>query len=178
MDFFVSSLSKVTQSMYEHDITHVISLLRGDEMEEVLLPPRFNRTNWLRLDMDDVIDHNDKHAPKLNQIIYILDWTNKLPKDSNVLVHCHAGISRSTAVALMLKVRELGVDRIPDAVKWLVDHRPIACPNPVITDYADQLLGANGKLFDAAETVAKSKLLSLYGDSDYIVDTLRNHIRE
>lgn len=177
MDFYISSLSKVAASCYQYEITHVISLLRGkDAFDEVVLPPRFDRaTSWLRLDMDDVIDPNYQHAPKLEQIVHILDWTARLPKDSKILVHCQAGIGRSTAVALMLKTRELGVDRVDDAVKWLVDHRPIASPNPVITRYADQLLGANGELFKEAERVAMSKLLTLYGNDENIAMAMRNN---
>lgn len=176
MDIFISNVDNVAASCYRYEITHVISLLRGDMFNEVVLPPRFDRVNnWLRLDMDDVIDPEYQHAPKVEQIIHILDWTARLPKDSNVLVHCIAGIGRSPAVALMLKTRELGVDRVDDAVKWLVEHRPIASPNPVITRYADQLLGADGKLYEEAERVAMSKLLLLYNDDENIAMSMRNN---
>lgn len=176
MDIFISNIDNVATSCYRYKITHVISLLRGDMFNEVVLPPGFPKsTCWLRLDMDDVIDPNYQHAPKLEQIIHILDWTARLPKDSNVLVHCIAGIGRSPAVALMLKTRELGVDRVDDAVKWLVEHRPIASPNPVITKYADQLLGADGKLYAEAERVAMSKLMLLYNNDENIALGMRNN---
>lgn len=176
MDIFISNLDRVAASCHQYGITHVISLLRGNMFEEVIIPPHIDRgTCWLRLDMDDVISADYQHAPKLEQIVHILDWTARLPKDSKILVHCMAGIGRSTAVALMLKTRELGVDRVDDAVKWLVDHRPIASPNPVITRYADQLLGANGKLYQEAERVAMSKLLSLYGNDENIAMAMRNN---
>ncbi len=176
MNFYISNIDRVAACCYQYNITHVISLLRSDMFNEVILPPSFDREhNWLRLDMDDVIDPNYQHAPKLQQIIHILDWTARLPSDANVLVHCVAGIGRSTAVALMLKTRELGVERVDDAVKWLVDHRPIASPNPVITQYADQLLGANGKLYQEAEQVAMSKLLALYNNDKNIAMSMRNN---
>lgn len=178
MELFVSSLEKVAQSVYQYEATHVISLLLSNDFKEVVLPPMFDKNNWLRLNMDDVIDADVAYAPQLQQIIHILDWANRLPDDAKVLIHCQAGISRSTAVALMLKVKILGVDRIDDAIAWLKDHRPMACPNPVIITYADQLLGAGGELYEKSESFAFTKLLGLYGNSPEIVKNLRNNIKK
>lgn len=143
--------------------THVLTLLHSRERNELFLPSKFNRENWLFLDMDDVISEDADAAPKREQVIKLLDWAKELPADSHLVVHCHAGVSRSTAAALAIKVQELGVDRLKDAIDWLLEARPQACPNPVITKHADEILGAKGELHAAAEEVASAKLLSLYG---------------
>lgn len=131
-----------------------------------MLPRDFNRDNWLFLDMDDVIDEEAEFAPSFDQVRQLLEWGKSLPKDAKLLVHCRAGVSRSTSAALALMVQNLGVHRVDQAIEWLVDHRPIACPNPVISKHADRLLGAGGELFAKAERVANAKLLKLYGEND------------
>lgn len=167
MEIFISSVEKVPGMIHLHGITHVLSLLRGRERNELFLPRVFNRDNWLFLDMDDVINEDAEFAPTLDQVKRILEWGKSLPHDAKVLVHCRAGVSRSTAAALALMVQKLGVHRIDQAVEWLVDHRPVACPNPVISKHADRLLGAGGELYLKAERVANAKLLKLYGESDF-----------
>ena len=127
------------------------------------MPSSFKRENWLFLEMDDVINEDAEAAPQKEQVQRLLEWSAKLPSNAHLVVHCFAGISRSTAAALAIKTQELGVDRVPDAINWLLDERPQACPNPVITKFADELLGANGELHSAAEEVANKKLLWLYG---------------
>lgn len=143
--------------------THVITLLHSSERSTLVLPKSFDRTNWLWLEMDDVISSTADSAPQTEQVERLLDWAKKLPDDAHLLVHCYAGISRSTAAALAIKVQEIGVDKVPEAIDWLLEIRPQACPNPVITSIADDLLNAKGELHAAAEEVANKKLLWLYG---------------
>lgn len=162
MEMTVCAVEKVPAMILLRNATHVMSLLRGRERNELKMPSAFNKENWLFLDMDDVINADAECAPTREQVAQILEWGRKLPIDAMVVVHCFAGISRSTAAALAIKVQQLGVDRIDEAVKWLVEVRPVCCPNPVITKFADELLGANGKLHEAAEAVANKHMLKLW----------------
>ena len=166
MEIYVSDVKQVPGIMHQHGITHVLSLLRGKEFNELVLPIEFDRSGWLAIDMDDTYDPSVSTAPTKMQVSLFLDWAKKLPKDSRLLVHCRAGISRSTAAALAIKVQECGVERLPQAISWLIEHRPIACPNILISRYADQLLGAKGKLHGLSVQILNSRLLSVYGNSD------------
>lgn len=65
---------------------------------------------------------------------------------SHLLVHCHMGISRSTAAMLSLMAQAA-----PDASEDLLFERlrtirPRAWPNSVMIGYADRLLGRGGRL--------------------------------
>lgn len=173
MQITVTNVDKVPGFIHR-GATHVVTLLHSRERNQLFLPKEFNRENWLFLDMDDVISEKAEAAPKKEQVERLLSWTNKLPSDAHLVIHCHAGVSRSTAAALAVKVQELGVDRLKEAVDWLLEARPQACPNPVITKFADELLGAKGELHAAAEEVANNKLLSLYGGNL----TSRNNLKE
>lgn len=174
MQVTVCNIGQVPSMILFKGATHVVTMLRRPELRELKMPRAFNKDNWLFLDMDDVINETADEAPQKEQVVQLLDWVKKLPTDAHLVIHCYAGVSRSTAAALAVKVQELGVNRIKDAIAWLVENRPVACPNPVITKFADELLGANGELHAAAEEVANNKLLSLYGGNL----TSRNRMKE
>lgn len=162
MDIFVTSVRDVYSTVCAKDITHVLTLLTRDERSMVKLPSFFDRANYLFLEMDDVIDANTPGSPKKEQVAHMLNWASKIPDDAKLLVHCFAGVSRSTAAALAIRVQKDGLDKLVESIDWLVNHRPIACPNPVITQYADELLNAGGVFFNHAEAVAKSRLINSY----------------
>lgn len=174
MDIVISGISKVGYKIRYEGITHVLSLLRGPERNELYIPSDFDRNNWLFIDMDDVINPDAVCAPTKDQVVKLLGWGRLLPPNSKLLVHCYAGISRSTAAALALKVQHLGNARLKEAIDWLMKERSIACPNPVITKYADEILGCEGALHAAAEKIASTRLLDIYGE----IDVDRSHMRK
>lgn len=160
MQIFVSDIHQVHEIADREKITHAISALSNWELEAVGFRKLDDSIDWRIFEMDDVLEHTDPDAPTKEQVSEILAWTKDL-KDARILVHCFAGVSRSTAIALVIKVQELGIDKIDEAIEWLRSVRPQACPNPVITRFADDLLGADGALFDASEKLATEKLLLL-----------------
>lgn len=160
MQIFVSDIHKVHDIVYLEGITHVISAVMDWELETVGFAGFNRKVDWRIFEMDDVLEHTDDDAPTKEQVAEILAWAKDL-EDPKILVHCFAGVSRSTAIALIIKVQSLGIDKINEAIEWLRAVRPQACPNPVITKFADELLGANGALFDASEKLATEKLLFL-----------------
>jgi predicted protein tyrosine phosphatase len=64
-----------------------------------------------------------------------------------LLVHCHAGISRSPAVALAIQVDRTG--DVEASVEWLYGRRPKAVPNLHVLRRAGEALGLGGALVDA-----------------------------
>lgn len=68
---------------------------------------------------------------------------------ARVVVHCAAGISRSTAAAVILYAASLGPGREDEAVSRVFEQRPFARPNLLMMEIADRLLGRGGRLFAA-----------------------------
>jgi len=69
--------------------------------------------------------------------------------EGHLLVHCHMGVSRSTAAMLTLMAQthpEEGDDRL---FERLAEIRPQAWPNSLMVEFADGLLSRNGRLMDA-----------------------------
>jgi predicted protein tyrosine phosphatase len=68
------------------------------------------------------------------------------PERERLLVHCHVGIGRSTAVALAIIADRLGRGREDAAVAELLRIRPQAVPNLHVLALADEILGRDGAL--------------------------------
>ncbi|MGO4523513.1 tyrosine phosphatase family protein [Microvirga sp. 2MCAF35] len=69
--------------------------------------------------------------------------------EGHLLVHCHMGVSRSTAAMLTL-MAQANPDESEDVLfERLAEIRPQAWPNSLMVDFADDLLGRNGRLTDA-----------------------------
>ena len=79
--------------------------------------------------------------PTLEHIKQALSFARKT--DGPLLVHCRAGVSRSTAIALAIAADRLGAGNEWQACKWLKQICPKAQPNELIVFLVDQLLNSN-----------------------------------
>ena len=69
-----------------------------------------------------------------------------------LLIHCHAGVSRSTALAYAVLIDQHGaVGDEARMLERLLALRPQACPNRLVIRYADQLLGCAGRMIRAVD---------------------------
>ena len=68
------------------------------------------------------------------------------------LVHCQAGISRSTAAAFILLAVLTGEWKERDCINEIYQRRNIMKPNPLIIEFADKLLNRGGKMLRLVET--------------------------
>jgi hypothetical protein len=102
----------------------------------------------LRLEFDDVLEEGsrDLHAPTRQDVLSIINFGGTLK--GRTLIHCAAGVSRSTAAGLIL----LALRRSPqEAVEELYRIRKRARPNPRMVALGDTLLGLQGALVKALE---------------------------
>lgn len=74
-----------------------------------------------------------------------------------LLVHCKAGIARSTAIALAVIADRIGPGSEDEAVSRLLSIRPEAAPNILMVGFADDLLGRDGRLVAAWNAVENSE---------------------
>ena len=72
-----------------------------------------------------------------------------------VLIHCEAGVSRSTAAALIMHACWLGPGHEGEAMRCVLAQRPIAIPNRRMVELADKLLDRGGRLVDCSANLVR-----------------------
>ena len=137
-----------------HRVSHVLSILDPGFPD----PEAFGAYaahERLQLRFYDIIDEQpDMLAPQKEHVESLLAFGRDLPRGgdapAHLLVHCHAGVSRSTA-AMTLLLAQARPDRpAAEALAEVVRIRPIAWPNLRMLELGDALLGRGGALVEAA----------------------------
>lgn len=145
-------------------VSHVLSILDPTYPQ----PPAFAQYPAhakLELRFHDIIkDRPGELAPSQSDVDLLLAFGRDLlaePKESqHLLVHCHMGISRSTA-AMLLTLAQARPDVAPERLlAELVRIRPKAWPNLLMVKYGDKLLGRGESLVRAVKAHYKERLLT------------------
>ena len=134
--------------------THLISIYSPGARNE--LPVfSFAPERILELNFDDIgearaIDHSPygvQYPPRRKDIQEAVEFVRKIKSPAHLLIHCQAGISRSTAVALIALVVIRGKDARPSSwINELLSIRKEPYPNKLILRYGDEILDLKGKL--------------------------------
>ena len=77
--------------------------------------------------------------------------------DDLLLVHCLAGVSRSTAIALAIAADRLGAGTEQQACEWLRETCPQAQPNRLVVFLADEVLERSQTLIRATTRTFRSQ---------------------
>jgi predicted protein tyrosine phosphatase len=118
--------------------THIISLINRPAMP-CYGPPH------LHLIFDDVDSHDPLYImPLVEHLHRVFAFTADLTANDRVLVHCLAGISRSTAMAIGILIQH-GMT-YQDAYDQIAAIRPQLAPNRLIIQYIDAHFALGGKL--------------------------------
>ena len=125
-------------------ITCLVSI--GDAQDE--LPAGYdNVPRKLRLLVADIV--TERGATE-EDILRIIELAEGLRSDTGtVLVHCEAGVSRSSAAALIMYAYWFGPGREQEAMERVLAQRPVAIPNRRMIELADRLLERGGRLLEA-----------------------------
>lgn len=133
-------------------VTHVLSILDPGYPSPSVFG-QYGEHRRLELRFDDVIDDVEGMVPPQKaDVENILAFGRDLltePGVGHLLVHCHAGVSRSTASVIMMLAQARPDRPAREAVEAVAAIRPQAWPNLRMTEFADDLLGRNGELVEA-----------------------------
>lgn len=123
------------------DVMCLLSI--GDVQDE--LPRGYDKVNRkLRLLVADVCTELGATEEDVRKIITLAQELRTV--HGRVLIHCEAGISRSSAAALIMYACWIGPGREREALKRVLTQRPIAMPNRRMVEIADRLLDRKGRL--------------------------------
>ena len=125
----------------------IISITDPDQIKPDL--GHLNAKEILQLSFHDVLGAGDNSiAFNDDHFLKIIDFHKNIRDDDDVMVHCHAGISRSSAVGIILAIinKPKTPDQITKAFKDVLDLHPVMIPNQRVIAYCDHYLGLNNNL--------------------------------
>ncbi len=135
--------------------THVISISDWQIMEPVEGFSNVHEERRLFLAFDDISTNPERakfhgYVPPSNRLVQpLIAFARKLPDDGHLLVHCEAGISRSTAAAFIVRAIQRGPGNEDKALLDVIAVRKQARPNLLMVAIADEELGRDGALMAA-----------------------------
>ncbi|MEM7192152.1 MAG: hypothetical protein AAF405_04675, partial [Pseudomonadota bacterium] len=139
----VCPLSRVRTTVAVARASHLVTLINDET--QIDTPESIGRERHLRLAMNDISEPRDGLvAPKEDHVAELIrfaeDWDQKAP----LLIHCWAGISRSTAGAFVVLCALNPHTDEHSLARALRRASPTAYPNRRIVALADQVLGRSG----------------------------------
>ena len=143
----ISPLSRLPELQAEGGLARAISLLApGAEFPDLGLADE----NHLKLAFHDITQEREGYfAPEARHIQQVFDFVDKWDGSGRLLVHCFAGVSRSTAIGYALACKAQPFEKEEEiAARWR-DFSPEATPNLRLVSFADAILGRNGRMIAA-----------------------------
>lgn len=141
-------------------VTDVLSIL-DPEWPEPSAFGAFAPHRRLSLRFHDIIDPiPERHAPTREDVARLLAFGRELSAAAgcHLLVHCHAGVSRSTAAAALILAQAHPDRPAGAAFDAVAQIRPRAWPNLRILEFGDALLGRDGEIVAAAAAIYRRVL--------------------
>ena len=153
----VCSLAALPDTVKITGASHVLTVMAN--VEQVQRPASVLPANHLKVAMDDITEVMDGFvAPSEDHIERVLAFVRGWDRNAPMVVHCYAGISRSTASAFMAACA-LNPHRDEIAIaKQIRAASPIAQPNRLIVSLADKLLGRDGRMLRALDEMGPGSM--------------------
>jgi predicted protein tyrosine phosphatase len=140
-------------------VTHLLSILDPGWPEPEPIRD-FDLNRRLKLNFHDVIEPVPGWiAPERWDVELLLAFTRNFSDvaretgaqwpESHLLLHCHAGLSRSTAAAILVLAQHDPARPAHEVVGQVIRLRPRAWPNLRILEIGDALLGRDGEIVAA-----------------------------
>lgn len=147
----ISPFSAIEPTVRRYRPSHLLTLMVEPH---VPTPDLVQPDRHLRVSVHDVIEPADGIlCPEHSHIAGLVEFARGWDRSAPMLVHCWAGVSRSTAAAFTILCDLHGPGhehRIAAALRY---HAPHAQPNRLIIRHADALLGRGGKMIKAVESM-------------------------
>jgi predicted protein tyrosine phosphatase len=154
---YVAPLSLVETTIADASVSHLVTLINGEILIDT--PRSIEPDRHLRLAMNDICEPQpglvlpcETHVSNL--VKFALDWDRKAP----LLIHCWAGISRSTAAAFITLCALNPETSELELARTLRSASPTAYPNRLLVALADETLSRNGRMMTAVEEIGRGRV--------------------
>lgn len=156
MEIIVSPLAAVQLLVNKHKVSHVVSLLGPETPHRSF--SGITDTNHLKLTFHDILEPAEGLTPPAaDHVETLIGFLKARQGQDPMLIHCWAGISRSTAsafTAMCLYNPEADEHTLARQLRAL-SH--VATPNRRIVAFADDIMGRRGRMVDAVDTIGRGE---------------------
>ncbi len=153
----VCSLAALHPTVETTGARHILTVMA--DVSQVQTPLSVLAANHLRIAMDDITEPADGFvAPCEEHIVTLLDFVRRWDRAAPLVIHCYAGISRSTASAFVTACA-LNPERDEMVIARQIREASVtAYPNRRIVALADKALGRDGRMLRALDAIGPGNL--------------------
>jgi predicted protein tyrosine phosphatase len=163
----VCSLARLHDTVRDTGAHHVVTLIK--DVSLVHRPPSIRAENHLLIDMDDIAEPIEGYvAPTEAHVGELLRFVRAWPREAPLVVHCYAGISRSTAGAFVTACALNPRRDERQIARAIRDASRTAMPNMRIVRLADRLLERDGRMIAAVEAIGPAQMA--YASEPFRID--------
>ena len=150
----VCSLSRLEETVQKTGARHIVTLL--SDPSGVIRPEGIREEDHLRLIASDITEPLDGHIlPGTAHVEKLIGFVKAWDRQAPLVIHCWAGISRSTAAAyIAASILNPMLDEEDLAIR-LRAAAPSATPNPRLIALADSLLKRDGRMKKAIAAIGR-----------------------
>ncbi len=152
----VCGLVHVADMAEEVGASHLVSAINADLSPET--PASIACERHLKLDMHDITEAQPgAMPPSTEHVEQLIEFVRGWDREAPLLIHCFAGLSRSTAAAL-ITLCALN-PRVPEEIiaRALRRSSDTAVPNRLFVAHADALMRREGRMLAALNSMGRNK---------------------
>lgn len=153
----VCSLADLHPTVKATGASHVLTIMA--RVDQVVRPTSILETNHLRVQVDDITEPTEGFiAPSDQHVTQVLEFVSGWDRKAPLVIHCYAGISRSTASAFAAACA-LNPDRDEGSIaRQIRAASPSAYPNRLIVSLADAALERQGRMVRALDEIGPGSM--------------------
>ncbi|MEN0001918.1 MAG: protein tyrosine phosphatase [Pseudomonadota bacterium] len=150
----VCPVSQVRTVGLKHEPSHMLTVM--SEKSDVPRPASVSAANHESLIFNDIAaDRDGLVAPGAAHVEALLGFARAWDRKAPLLIHCYAGVSRSTASAYII-ANALADDADPTMLASILRMRsPTATPNPRMVALADAQMSMGGAMIAAIAQIGR-----------------------
>ncbi len=153
----VCALRHIPDVLERTGASHLISAINADLAPAT--PARLQVDRHLKLDMHDIIEPSEgATAPAHQHVGELIEFVQTWDRSAPLLIHCYAGLSRSTAAAF-IALCALNPDAPEAAIAQALRRASdTAVPNRRFVSLADAYLRRQGRMLSALELMGPNRV--------------------
>jgi predicted protein tyrosine phosphatase len=151
---YVCPLSQIAPTVASARASHLVSVINADTI--VTRPESILAANHLFLGMNDITEPQEGMIfPGAEHVSRLIDFAESWDRKAPMVVHCFAGISRSSAAAFITLCIARPERDEADIARRFRQASPFVTPNTRLVALADEMLNRNGRMVAAVAAIGR-----------------------